>query len=130
MTREFAFAAALVLAAVHPGFAAPCLSPDAPVRGVLSVTKAKHPNGTPIEALQLVFRPPICVTVPSALENNRLTKLRVASMHLAVPATTSRQLKRRLGSTVTARGNIGEPHTAWHIGDAIMFDARVLRSGR
>jgi hypothetical protein len=127
MTRRFALASALVLAAAHPSFAAACLPHDALVRGTLRVVKAKHPNGTPIEALQLMFKPPICVTVQSTLEQNRLAKLNVTAMHLAVPQTVFRRLKKRLGSKTTAVGNIGEPHTAWHIGDAIMFDARILR---
>jgi hypothetical protein len=92
------------------------------------MAKAKHPNGTPIEALQLAFNPPICVNVSSLLEKDKLTKLNVGTMHLVVSPKVSRTLRKRLGSKATAVGNIAESHTAWHVGDAIMFDARVVRS--
>jgi hypothetical protein len=43
---------------VHPET---CVSSTSTVRGELRAVHTRHPNGTPIEASQLVFRPSICV---------------------------------------------------------------------
>jgi hypothetical protein len=38
-----------------------CVSSTSTVRGEPRAVHTRHPNGTPIEAFQLVFRPSICV---------------------------------------------------------------------
>jgi hypothetical protein len=47
-------------------------------------------------------------------------------MHIVPQKQYIARLKRSLGQAVTAQGEISEPHTAWHQGDAIMFDAVIL----
>ena len=103
-----------------------CLPHTAPMRGELRLIKTRHPAGYSIEAMQLVFRPPICVVVPALAESGRLEQLDVREMHIVPQKQFLDRLKRSLGRMVTARGDIGETHTAWHQGDAIMFDAVVL----
>jgi hypothetical protein len=122
-----AWAGCFLLAALTPCDAAlaACLPHTAAMRGELRLVSTRHPNGQPIEALQLVLRPAVCVQVPSS--TGRPATLQVNALQLFVQPPVSDQLKARLGSMVTARGDIDEPHTAWHIGDAVMFGAVILR---
>ena len=103
-----------------------CLPHTATFRGELRIINTRHPNGQTIEAMQLVFRPSICIFLPALGESGRMQRLDVREMHIVPQKQFAALLKRSLGQTVTARGDISEPHTAWHQGDAIMFDAVIL----
>jgi hypothetical protein len=126
------FAPVVVILLVLVGFAPisvhaeTCVSSTSTVRGEIRVVHSRHPNGTKIEAFQLVFRPPICVAVPTIGGQDRLETLKVREMHLFLDKSLKDRLRKRLGSIVTARGKIEEPLTAWHIGDAIMLEPTIL----
>jgi hypothetical protein len=103
-----------------------CLAHTAAVRGELRVVNTRHPNGQTIEAMQLVFRPSICIVLPEPDDTGRQQKLDVREIHIVPQKQFAARLKQSLGKVVTARGEIGEPHTAWHQGDAIMFNAVIV----
>jgi hypothetical protein len=133
MTRSLVLLAAAMTAAMTTTLALPanaqspdCLPHTAAVRGELRVINTRHPNGQAIEAMQLVFRPSICIVLPEPDDAGRPQKLDVHEMHIVPQKQFAARLKQSLGKAVTARGEIGEPHTAWHQGDAIMFNAVIV----
>jgi hypothetical protein len=130
---------AMILSLLVAGFCSPaalaqdadCLARDAPVRGELKLLKTRHPAGYPIEALMFVFKPPICVMVmPELSAGSKPERLEVSAMHVVPSKKDAARLKRALRKTVTVKGNIVESHTAWHQGDAIMFEAEIVTGAR
>jgi hypothetical protein len=108
-----------------------CLTHDAAVRGELKLLKTRHPAGYPIEALMFVFKPPICVmVVPALTQGSEPERLDISAMHIVPKKQEAARLKRALRTTVAVKGNIVESHTAWHQGDAIMFEAEIVDAAR
>jgi hypothetical protein len=115
-----------------PTYAAECRDETEAFTGTLRLVRTRHAmNSTPIEALQLVFEPPICVLYRESVNQTDKTRLDgVATMHLLVTASETAQLRRRVGTSVTAKsgrdGGVSPPLTAWHIGDAIMVRPQIV----
>ena len=115
-----------------PTYAAECRDETETVQGTLRLVRTRHSmNSTPIEALQLVFNPPLCITyreLATAKDKQRLDG--VTTLHLLVTAADAARLKRRVGAQVTARagpdGGMSPALTAWHIGDAVMVRPRIV----
>ena len=104
-----------------------CISQDAPIQGELRLTETRHPNGARIVVFQLVLFPKVCVLV-SSLERGKFERLEnIGSIHLAAEPGVLKKLRLKLGKLVTAQGELSEPMTAWHIGDAVMFKARIVK---
>src|SRR6187401_142935 len=87
-----------------PTYGAECRDETETVQGTLRLVRTRHAmNSTPIEALQLVFNPPLCITYKesvTAKEKQRLDG--VTTVHLLVTAADAARLKRRAGAQVTA----------------------------
>ena len=115
-----------------PTYGAECRDETEAVQGTLRLVRTRHAmNSTPIEALQLVFNPPLCITYKesvTAKEKQRLDG--VTTVHLLVTAADAARLKRRAGAQVTAKagpdGGMSPALTAWHIGDAIMVRPQIV----
>lgn len=92
-------------------------------------------SSSPIEALQLVFKPRLCILYKESVNQKDRQRLdAVRTMHLLVTASETAQLKRRLGARVTAKagkdGGVSPALTAWHIGDAVMVHPQIFPAGR
>jgi len=115
-----------------PTYGAECRDETEAVQGTLRLVRTRHAmNSTPIEALQLVFNPPLCITYKesvTAKEKQRLDG--VTTVHLLVTAADAARLKRRAGAQVTAKagpdGGMSPALTVWHIGDAIMVRPQIV----
>jgi hypothetical protein len=122
---------ALVLAAA-PAQAAECRDEFDAFQGTLRVVRTFHAlNSTPIEALQLVFKPPLCVMYTDNVGDKQKTRLdKVTSLHLIIMGPDAARLKRHAGAVVTAKakadGGVSPALTAWHIGDTIMVNPDIV----
>lgn len=91
-------------------------------------------NSTPIEAWQLVFKPPVCVLYKESVNAKDKQRLdNIGTMHLLVTPSEAARLKGRSGARVTVKagtdGGISPALTAWHIGDAIMLHPEIVTVG-
>lgn len=84
--------------------------------GTLKLVGTRHPNGTRIEAYQIVSAPRAMPADDDFCEGGR----NATTFHLfAMSDTARRQLKPLLGKTITVKATtLFCSHTAWHIGDA------------
>ena len=89
------------------------------ISGQLRLVKKKHPNGTPIEAYQIVSDAPKPFAQKDEFCNGKPPK----TFHLVITdnkAKTSR-LKRNLGKKIEiVADDFMCSQTAWHIGDAVV----------
>ena len=104
------------------------LRDGAVVRGTLRVVKTKHPNGTPIRALQLVSAGNYFLNDDEFCEKDvALKKLHI----VAKDRDTTKRLERSLGKMLSIKGRqFYCAHTAWHIGDAVVADAEIVEESR
>lgn len=118
-----------------PAHAAQCRDEMDTFRGTLRVVRTQHAlNSTSIEALQLVFKPSLCVMYTESVNQKDKQRLDdVRTMQLIVTGSETARLKRHAGAVVTARagrdGGVSPPLTAWHIGGAIMIHPEILTVG-
>jgi hypothetical protein len=100
------------------------LRDGAVVRGKLSVVKTKHPNGTPIQAFQLLSAGDYFLNDDEFCEKGVALK----KFHIvARDRDTTKRLERSLGKVVSIKGaQFYCAHTAWHIGDAVVADAEIV----
>jgi len=123
------------LLACAPASAAECRDETEALQGTLRLVRTRHAmNSTPIEALQLVFKPAICVMYKESVNQKDKQRLdTVRTLHLLVTASEAARLKRSVGAKVTVRagkdGGVSPALTAWHIGDAIMVHPEILTVG-
>jgi hypothetical protein len=104
-----------------------CLRATDPVSGTLRQVSTRHPNGTPIEVMQLRLDRPGCMVVPGLDGTPRPMRFQAVHLVSQDPALRAR-LRNAAGSRATVQGgDVMEPHTAWHIGDLVMLDVRILR---
>jgi hypothetical protein len=104
------------------------LRDGAVVRGKLSFIKTKHPNGTPIQAFQLLS------TGDHFLNDDEFCEKGVALRKFHIVARdrdTTKRLEKSLGKVLSVRGKqFYCAHTAWHIGDAVVADAEIVDEPR
>jgi hypothetical protein len=83
--------------------------------GTLRLVSARHPNGTKIEAYQIVSAPRAMPADDDLCESGK----GVTTFHLFTMTDAARkQLKPLLGKPVTVKATaLFCSHTAWHIGD-------------
>ena len=107
--------------------ASDCLRATDPLTGTLRQLRTRHPNGTPIEVIQLWLDRPACMVVPGL--DGSPHPLRIQAVHLvSQDAALRARLRGALGRRATVQGgDVMEPHTAWHIGDLVMFEPRMLQ---
>jgi hypothetical protein len=105
--------AALWLAA--PATAQEAIKEGGVLTGTLRLVATRHPNGTKIEAYQIVSVPR---TMPAA-DDFCDPKKGATTFHLfAMTAAAKKRLQPLLGKTVTVRADaLFCSETAWHIGD-------------
>jgi hypothetical protein len=119
-----------------PTYASECRDETEPFAGTLRLVRTRHAmNSSPVEALQLVFKPRLCILYKESVNQKDRQRLdAVRTMHLLVTASETAQLKRRLGARVTAKagkdGGVSPALTAWHIGDAVMVHPQIFPAGR
>ncbi len=136
-SRRAVFALFLTGFFLTPGPASPaeCRDETKPLQGTLRLVHTRHAmNSTPIEAWQLVFKPPVCVMYKESVNAKDKTRLdNVGAMHLLVTPSEAARLKGRSGARVTVKagpdGGVSPALTAWHIGDAIMVHPAIVSVG-
>jgi hypothetical protein len=99
---------------------------DVPVvmTGTLREVHAVHPNGTAIDAFQIVADVP--VQAIGVLSDGCVAAQIVQLVPLDAAATTG--LAARLGQMVKVTSpDVFEAHTAWHIGDAVAMDVTLAQ---
>jgi hypothetical protein len=93
--------------------------------GTLRLVSARHPNGTKIEAYQIVSAPRMMPADDDFCEAGK----GVTTFHLfAMNDAAKKQLKPYLGKTVTVKANaLFCSQTAWHIGDVAVPEWTVVK---
>ncbi|SFJ61628.1 hypothetical protein [Aerobium aerolatum] len=114
--KYFTVALALFTA---PAFAT-CQSADAPITGRLVQIKARHPAGEQIEGWALLTSD-VCISMETM--DGEIADIAPRIVHLVfADGKQPRNLWKLAEDEVTARGNLMEAHTVWHLGDILMFD--------
>ncbi len=104
-----------------PSLAQETLKPGDTLSGKLRVVKTHHPNGTPITAYQLVVDRPKNFAKADDFCDPKNPPM---TFHLVVMNDKAKlaQLKRKLGKSVAVVAeDLMCSETAWHIGDAVVF---------
>ncbi len=92
--------------------------------GKLRLVRTRHPNGTPIDAYQIVSAPR---AMPPGDEFCDYDKAAITFHLFAMTDAKKKQLQPLLGKTVTVKANaLFCSETAWHIGDVAVPDWTVL----
>ncbi len=118
-----------------PASAAECRDETETLQGTLRFVRTRHAmNSTPIEAWQLVFKPPLCVLYKESINQKGKSRLDgVGALHLLVTPSEAKRLAGRSGMRVSVKagpdGGISPALTAWHIGDAIMVHPQIVAVG-
>ena len=103
------------LSLVVPAQAQEAIKDGAVLTGKLRLVRTRHPNGTRIEAYQIVSAPR---TMPAADEICDPSKGATTFHLFAMTDAAKKELKPRLGETITVRAAaLFCSQTAWHIGD-------------
>ncbi len=90
--------------------------------GTLRQVESKHPNGTIIEAIQLVADTAVEAT---SAQGSGCISARVVQL-VAADGRTADAFASRLGQRITVSSpDVFEAHTAWHIGQAVAMAARL-----
>lgn len=94
------------------------------IRGELRLVEARHPNGTRIEAFQVVSATGYVLPGDDLCEAGvPLRKFHV----VAKDGDTRKQFQRSLGKVLSVKGRqFYCAHTAWHIGDAVALEAEIV----
>ena len=113
----------LALAGLSSQAQSACLALPTTLSGTLLVARTQHPNGTPITAYQ------IRVASPLSVEGMTSDGCVTASLIQVLPADKKQQRRfaQSVGKTISIISpDVFEAHTAWHIGEAVALQARVL----
>ena len=118
----------LLLIVCHVAIAAPAAMAQQAIRegdtltGQLRLVRAKHPNGTPINAFQIVSAPR---AMPA---NDEFCDKPATTFHIvAMDDAKMKQLQPLVGKTVSLQAEeLFCSHTAWHIGDAVVLKWSAL----
>ena len=98
-----------------------CLPSGKTVSGRLEIHEETHPAGYPMRSFHLIPPRPLCVVAgDEKLEG-------VQRIQLApVSDQQTQELKESTGRTITVNGNFYTPHTAWHTGDVLLSDLKIV----
>jgi hypothetical protein len=97
---------------------AECLTKGQVIAGKFEWVSATHPNGTPIRA-------PFVILSKAACEHDFFGSARGTRVQLALH-NIDEMKNIRPGTMLTIRADYGTPETAWHIGDIIAFNAKIV----
>lgn len=96
------------------------------ISGELRLVRTHHPNGTPIEAYQIV----VDRLRDLAIRNDFCGDMPPVTFHLFADEGQRRQLDPLLGTRVTVGGdNFFCSETAWHVGDAVAIKSHFPGDG-
>ncbi len=102
-----------------------CLGPDAPLTGRMAMQRGQHPTQGAFNALQLRFAEPLCLRTAAGEVTVRALDLAPASQD------AKHRLREEIGYRVTVRGAaIEPPSTPFHVGQAVLSGARLVRRER
>lgn len=114
---------ALVLMA-EPAFAEECQSPWEPVSGRLGLFETRHPNGDPVKGWVL-FTNDMCVHMENS--DGDMVDMEPRVVHVVfADSKEPPDLMELSVDTVTAKGELMEAHTIWHLGDVVMLNAEIV----
>ena len=101
---------------MSPGLAQDAIKDGDLLSGQLRLVRTKHPNGTPINAFQIVGPPR---TMPR--DDDFCDKPATTFHIVAMDDAKTKQLRPLVGKTVSLKAEaLFCSHTAWHIGDAVV----------
>lgn len=121
MLRQLSFTALLAFAAAPA--AANCQQPDEAISGRLALLETRHPNGDPIKGWVLLTDD-TCITME--LTDGETGDVTAGVVHLVFgDKGEPDDLMSLATDEVTVVGEPMEPHTAWHLGDVVLMNARV-----
>ena len=111
-----------VIAAAPDAFAQELIKNGDTLTGQLRLVREEHPNGTPINAFQIVSAPRKMPATDDFCDGPAST------FHIvAIDSTKGDQLRALLGRTVSLKADeLFCSHTAWHIGDAVVLKWSAL----
>jgi hypothetical protein len=93
------------------------------ITGILTEVEAEHPNGTTFNAFMLNAEDTF--DVPT-VDGTACVIVRLIQIDPADPETEA-ALRNSLSQTITVTSpDMFEAHTAWHVGEAVAMDARVV----
>jgi hypothetical protein len=108
-----------------PAGAAECLGADAALTGRMAMARGQHPTQGAFNALQLRFAQPTCLRTAAGEVTVRVLDLAPAN------ADAKHRLREEIGYRVTVRGAaIERPSTPFHIAEAVLTSARLVRRER
>jgi hypothetical protein len=106
----------LVAIAAPPSQAQEAIKDGDQLSGELRLVRTRHPNGTPINAFQIVSRPR---TMP---KDDEFCDRPATTFHIvAMDEAKTKQLRPLVGKKVSLKAEaLFCSHTAWHIGDVVV----------
>ena len=97
-----------------------CPGPEVSINGEFRRVESRHPNGTDLQYGFVVTPEPICIAVPEG------TREAVSGRWVQISWADGQEDRPRPGDQVEVRADCFEPHTAWHLGDIICINARLI----
>lgn len=97
-----------------------CPGPELSMRGEFRLVESRHPNGTELTYGFVVTPEPICLAVSDGIQeqvDGRWVQVSWADGQLERP---------RPGDQLEVAAECFQPHTAWHLGDIICINARLI----
>jgi hypothetical protein len=126
MLRRVPLAALAVLCRIAPALAQEPIKEGGVLTGKLRLVATRHPNGTKLEAHQIVSDPR---TMPSGDEFCDYDKGATTFHLFAMTDAAKKQLQPLLGRTISVKANaLFCSETAWHIGDVAVPDWTLMPS--
>jgi len=131
MTRALRLAtAALLIGWAGPALAQSCPGKGATLTGTLRVERHQHPNGSTFQPWMLQLASPTCLMIAGLDDKTspeRIPNIRKVQLGPSSEQQTA-QLKGLIGKSITVRlDDVFEPHTAWHVGDAVSTEFTIVR---
>lgn len=107
-----------------PSLAQDCQSPEYPISGRLGLFETRHPNGDPIKGWVLLTND-MCVHMENF--DGDMVDMQPRMVHLVfAEGKEPSDLMELSADTVTAKGELMEAHTIWHLGDVVMLNVEIL----
>ena len=103
-----------------------CQRADEPITGQLAQLETRHPGGHEVKGWVLLTAD-VCVSIEDM--EGETVNVTPRIIHLVFgDGRQSRDLWKLASEEVSLRGDLMEPHTAWHLGDIVMMNAVVLNN--
>jgi hypothetical protein len=124
MLRRIPLAALAVLCLIAPALAQEPIKEGGVLTGKLRLVATRHPNGTKLEAYQIVSDPR---AMPPGDEFCDYDKGATTFHLFTMTDAAKKQLQPLLGRTISVKANaLFCSETAWHIGDVAVPDWTIL----